>query len=142
MAWDVGYESWLERDQVMWLDWDPDGYRDRLAAVSAVVDGRGGRGSVACADYFAHRAGGPALVIDCRRSSHAPGPGRFEATARAFALAGWGDRLLGATGPGGRATCGGWPGTGTRAIWYRGCRAAAGLIRPSGPVGRRGGGGG
>jgi hypothetical protein len=43
----VGYESWLERDQLMWLDWDRAVTGDRLPAVPAAVDNRGRRAKVA-----------------------------------------------------------------------------------------------
>ena len=61
----VGYESWLERDEVMWLDWD--------RAVTAIASqpfrlwwtaGEGKAPSLP--DYFAERGDGPAVVVDCR----------------------------------------------------------------------------
>jgi hypothetical protein len=36
---DVGFESWLERDHVMLMDFDPDITRDRLPAVLAALAG-------------------------------------------------------------------------------------------------------
>ena len=52
-------------------------------------------------DYFAERAGGPALVVDCRPADRR-GPrdlAAFEATRRACAIAGWEYRLAGAPDP-------------------------------------------
>ena len=42
----VGFESWLERDHVMLMDFDPGYHGDRLPAVLAALAGRrtGGRG--------------------------------------------------------------------------------------------------
>jgi hypothetical protein len=62
----VGYESWLERDQVMWLDWDQ--------AVTGIVSqpfrlrctAEEGETRSHVPDYFAERASGAALVVDCR----------------------------------------------------------------------------
>jgi hypothetical protein len=51
-------------------------------------------------DYFARRADGSAVVIDCRPAERRRPRDieKFEATARACALAGWEYRLAGATG--------------------------------------------
>ena len=52
-------------------------------------------------DYFAERAAGPALVVDCRPADRRPPRdlAAFEATRRACALAGWEYRLTGALDP-------------------------------------------
>ena len=62
----MGYESWLERDEVMWLDWD--------RAVTVIASqpfrlwGTAGEGKAPshAPDYFAERGDGPAAVVDCR----------------------------------------------------------------------------
>ena len=97
----VGYESWLERDQVMWLDWD--------RAVTGIASqpfrlrwtGREGPARSHVPDYFAERAGRPALVVDCRPAGRRGPADRaaFEATGRACARAGWEYRLVGVLEP-------------------------------------------
>jgi hypothetical protein len=97
----VGFESWLERDHLMALDFDP--------AVTGIVsqpfwlywaDEAGGRVSHA-PDYFARRADSPAVVVDCRPAERRKPADmeKFEATARACALAGWDYELRGAPDP-------------------------------------------
>lgn len=97
----VGFESWLERDHLMALDFDP--------AVTGIVsqpfwlhwtDEAGGRVSHA-PDYFARRADGSAVVVDCRPAGRRKPRDieKFGATARACALAGWEYELRGAADP-------------------------------------------
>jgi hypothetical protein len=87
----VGYESWLERDHVMLLDFDPE-----VVAIAAQPfwlhwrDGSG-RSRRHAPDLFARMADGSAVVIDVRpddriepRDAEA-----FGATGRACELAGW-----------------------------------------------------
>jgi hypothetical protein len=87
----VGYESWLERDHVMLLDFDPE-----VIAIAAQPfwlrwrDGSG-RSRRHAPDLFARMGDGSAVVIDVRpddrielRDAEA-----FEATRRACGLAGW-----------------------------------------------------
>lgn len=94
----VGYESWLERDHVMLLDFDPE-----VTAISSQPfwlhwrDGTG-RSRRHAPDLFARFADGSAAVIDVRpddriepRDAEA-----FNATRRACELAGWGFRRVGA----------------------------------------------
>jgi hypothetical protein len=71
----------------MWLDWDQTA---REGKTPSHVPG-----------YFAERAGGPALVVDCRPADRRPSRdlAAFEATRRACALAGWEYRLVGALDP-------------------------------------------
>jgi hypothetical protein len=94
----VGFESWLERDHVMALDFD--------AAVVGIAsqpfwlrwaDERGTRVSHA-PDFFARRADGSAVVLDCRpvERRRPDDVAKFDATARACALVGWEYRLVGA----------------------------------------------
>ena len=97
----VGFESWLERDHLLALDFD--------AAVTGIasqpfwlrwVDAAGERVSHA-PDYFARRVDGSAVVVDCRPAERRKPRDmeKFAATARACALVGWEYRLAGAAGP-------------------------------------------
>ena len=96
----VGYESWLERDHLMMLDFDP-----AVTAVSSQPfwmhweDGRRARRHAP--DFFARLAGGAGVVIDVRADDRI-GPEdaeAFEMTARACAAAGWEFRRVGVIGP-------------------------------------------
>ena len=94
----VGFESWLERDHVMLLDFDP--------AVTGIAsqpfwlrwqDQAGVRVSHV-PDFFARRGDGSAVVVDCRPAGRR-GPrdmAKFEATGQACARVGWEYRLVGA----------------------------------------------
>ena len=92
----VGYESWLERDHLMLLDFDP-----VVTAVSSQPfwlhwhDGRRSRRHAP--DFFARLAGGTGVVIDVRADDRI-GPQdaeAFEVTAGACAAAGWQFRRAG-----------------------------------------------
>ena len=97
----VGFESWLERDHLMSLDFDP--------AVTGIASqpfwlrwtGGGGVRVSHAPDYFARRADGSAVVVDCRPAERRKTADveKFEATARACALAGWEYELRGAADP-------------------------------------------
>lgn len=97
----VGFESWLERDHLLALDFDP--------AVTGIASqpfwlhwADEGGGQVAHApDYFVRRQAGSAVVLDCRPAERRKPRDvvKFEATARACALAGWEYRLAGAADP-------------------------------------------
>jgi hypothetical protein len=97
----VGFESWLERDHVMLLDFD-----------ASVVDiasqpfwlswlDEAGSTVTHCPDYFARRTGDSAVVIDCRPVERRPATdaAKFDATAAACAELGWEYRLVGAADP-------------------------------------------
>jgi hypothetical protein len=96
----VGYESWLERDHLMLLDFDP--------AVTAVAsqpfwlhwhDGRRSRRHAP--DFFARMADGTGVVIDVRADDRI-GPRdaeAFEVTARACEVVGWEFRRVGTVDP-------------------------------------------
>jgi hypothetical protein len=97
----VGYESWLERDQVMLLDFDPDVSAFASQPFWLLFYGEDGRGRSHAPDFFARRSDGTGLVVDCRpedrirpRDAEA-----FDATARACELAGWEYRRVGAVEP-------------------------------------------
>jgi hypothetical protein len=96
----VGFESWLERDHVMALDFDP-----AVGAIASqpfwllwpAAEG-GGRYRSHAPDYFVRRVDGSAVVVDCR-PEHRRKPGdlvAFEMTRQACELVGWEYRLLGA----------------------------------------------
>lgn len=92
----VGFESWVERDAVMLLDFDPD-----VVAVSSQpfcltwAGQPGARRHVP--DFFARLADGSALVIDVRPDEliGADDAEVFAATQRACAVVGWGYRRVG-----------------------------------------------
>ena len=97
----VGYESWLERDHLILLDFDP-----RVAAVAAQPfwlrwRDDAGRSRRHAPDLFARMAGGSAVVIDVRPDDRV-GPRdveAFDAASRACGLAGWGFRRVGVPDP-------------------------------------------
>ncbi|MEV6256822.1 TnsA-like heteromeric transposase endonuclease subunit [Nocardia sp. NPDC051929] len=98
----VGFESWLERDQLMALDFDPTVVAIASQPLWLLWSASGGRG-VRChaPDYFARRADGSAIVVDCRPENRR-GPrdlAAFEMTRRACDLVGWEYRLLGMPDP-------------------------------------------
>jgi len=97
----VGYESWLERDHVMALDFDPTvvGIASQPFWLSwASAEGRV-RSHVP--DYFARRADGSAVVVDCRPVERRPvrDLAAFDAMRRACEVLGWEYRLVGAPDP-------------------------------------------
>jgi hypothetical protein len=99
----VGYESWLERDHVLALDFDPDvvGIASQPFWLFWPKESGGRFGSHA-PDYFVRRADGSAVVIDCRPEHRQCRPRdvvAFEMTRRACEMAGWDYRLLGAIDP-------------------------------------------
>jgi hypothetical protein len=95
----VGYESWLERDHLMMLDFDP--------AVVAVASqpfwlfwtSELGKARSHAPDYFARLAGGGALVLDCRPVERIKprDAAAFAATVDACEQVGWSYRVSGAT---------------------------------------------
>jgi hypothetical protein len=97
----VGFESWLERDELMRLDFD--------ATVTGIAsqpfwlywsDEDGVRVSHA-PDFFARKVDGPPVVIDCRPVDRRPprDVAKFDATAQVCELVGWEYRLIGAGDP-------------------------------------------
>lgn len=93
----VGFESWLERDHVMLLDFDP----DVLAVASRPFQlwwTSAGRSRRHVPDYFARLRDGTGVVIDVR-AGDGSGQAAVEATAvmvRACSSVGWEYRNLGA----------------------------------------------
>jgi hypothetical protein len=92
----VGYESWLERDRVMALDFDRAVTGVSSQPFTLSWDGRGRRVSHT-PDYFARLADGSGVVVDVRPADRV-GPAdavKFEATAAACAVVGnWSFRLV------------------------------------------------
>ena len=92
----VGFESWVERDAVMLLDFDPD-----VIAVSSqpfcLTWANEPRARRHVPDFFARLADGSALVIDVRPDEliGADDAEVFAATQRACAAVGWGYRRVG-----------------------------------------------
>lgn len=97
----VGFESWLERDHLVALDFDRS-----VAGIASQpfwlywTDPEGKRVSHA-PDYFARRADGSAVVLDCRPvDRRKPADvAKFDATAAACASLGWEYRVAGAADP-------------------------------------------
>lgn len=94
----VGFESWLERDELVALDFDPTviGLASQPFWLSW-TDACGGRYSHA-PDYFARHGDGSVVVIDCR-PVELRGPRdvvKFEATGQVCEQLGWDYRLVGA----------------------------------------------
>jgi hypothetical protein len=95
----VGFESWVERDVVMLLDFDPD-----VVAVSSqpfcLTWAGQPRTRRHVPDYFARLADGSAVVIDVRPDElvGADDAEVFAATQRVCAAVGWGYRRVGGAG--------------------------------------------
>lgn len=82
----VGYESWMERDQVMALDFDPEVVG--LASQPFWLSWPGGRHAP---DFFVRLADGNGRVVDVRADDRIKDADaeRFTQTARACSLVGW-----------------------------------------------------
>lgn len=94
----VGYESWLERDHAMLLDFDA-----AVAAFAAqpfwlLFHGEDGTPRTHAPDFFARRADGTAVVVDCRPDDRIRprDAAAFAATNRACDVVGWEYRRVGA----------------------------------------------
>ncbi|KAB1941143.1 TnsA-like heteromeric transposase endonuclease subunit [Micromonospora sp. ALFpr18c] len=95
----VGFESWLERDHLMLLDFDPS-----VVAVSSQPfwlfwTTPQGKTRSHAPDYFARRGDGSAVVVDCRPTDRIKpkDAAAFDATRTACVLVGWDYRLVDAT---------------------------------------------
>jgi hypothetical protein len=93
----VGFESWLERDHLMLLDFDPD-----IRAVASQPfwlrwEDEQGVGRRHAPDFFARRRDGTGVVVDVRPDDRIPDRDAetFAVTAEACGLAGWEFRRLG-----------------------------------------------
>lgn len=96
----VGFESWLERDHLMLLDFDPGivGMASQPFWLSWAEEGRPRRHAP---DFFARGADGSGVVIDVRADDRV-GPRdveTFEVTSRACERAGWLFRRVGVPDP-------------------------------------------
>jgi hypothetical protein len=97
----VGFESWLERDHLMLMDFDPD-----LRAVSSQPfwlrwrDGNG-RSRRHAPDFFARKADGTGVVVDVRPDDRVPARDAetFAVTSQACQAAGWEYRRAGDLDP-------------------------------------------
>jgi hypothetical protein len=97
----VGFESWLERDHVMLMDFDP--------AVTGVASqpfwlhwqDEEGRSRRHAPDFFARKADGGGVVVDVRPDDRIPAKdaGVFRMTALACGQAGWEFRRAGTIDP-------------------------------------------
>lgn len=97
----VGFESWLERDHVMFMDFDPD--ITGIASQPFWLHWRDGAGRSRrhAPDFFARRADASGLVVDVRPDDRIPAKdaGVFGMTAAACAQAGWEFRWAGTIDP-------------------------------------------
>jgi hypothetical protein len=97
----VGFESWLERDHVMLMDFDAD-----VTGIASQpfwlhwLDERG-RPRRHAPDFFARRADGRGVVVDVRPDDRIPAKDAevFRVTALACGLAGWEFRRAGSIDP-------------------------------------------
>lgn len=96
----VGYESWLERDYAMLLDFDPRvvGFSSQPFWLSWQV---GTRRRAHAPDFFARLEDGTGVVVDCRPESHRPDEDAktFAITKRACEEVGWSYLLVGEVDP-------------------------------------------
>lgn len=96
----VGFESWLERDQLMMLDFSP---RARAFAAQPfwLLWSSGGKARRHAPDFFVRMADGTGVVVDVRADDRiaAEDAEAFEATAGACESVGWGYRRVGELDP-------------------------------------------
>ncbi len=94
----IGYESWLERDHVMLLDFDPSVVGVSSQPFWLFWASETGKGLSHAPDYFARREDGSAVVVDCRPVDRRRPRDwvKFEATQVACNQVGWHFRLVGA----------------------------------------------
>jgi hypothetical protein len=92
----VGYESWLERDQLLLLDFDPEVVGITSQPFWLFYNTPEGKRRSHAPDYFARLADGSALVVDCRPAERIKAKDRaaFEATEAACAVLGWRYQVL------------------------------------------------
>lgn len=93
----VGYESWLERDHAMMLDFDREVVGLSSQPFTLTWRDRDGKASSHTPDYFARLAGGAAVVVDVRPAARVkPADAvKFQVTAAVCAaVEGWSFRLV------------------------------------------------
>ena len=90
-AFHVGFESWLERDHVLHLDFDPSVVGIASHPFWLHWTAEAGKPVAHAPDFFARRRDGSAVAVDCRpvERRRPRDVAKFEVTARACALAGW-----------------------------------------------------
>ena len=97
----VGFESWLKRNHVMLMDFDPDvtGFASQPFWLHWLD--QGGRPRRHAPDFFARRADGGGVVVDVRPDDRIPAKDAevFRITALACAQAGWDFRRAGTIDP-------------------------------------------
>ncbi|MFB4309052.1 TnsA-like heteromeric transposase endonuclease subunit [Actinomadura sp. GTD37] len=93
----VGFESWLERDHLMLLDFDPAVARIASQPFWLFWVTAEGKARSHAPDYFARRRDDSAVVMDCRpvKLRKPRDLVAFEATRRACEMVGWDYRLVG-----------------------------------------------
>ncbi|MGO4456593.1 TnsA-like heteromeric transposase endonuclease subunit [Streptomyces sp. M-16] len=94
----IGYESWLERDHLMLLDFDPSVVGISSQPFWLFWTSDKGKGVSHAPDYFARRDDGSALVVDCRPADRRKPRDwvKFDATRWACDQLEWEFRLVGA----------------------------------------------
>jgi hypothetical protein len=94
----VGYESWLERDRLLLLDFDPGTVGIASQPFWLFWTTSEGKSRSHAPDYFARLADGSALVLDCRPADRIKprDQAAFDATRSACALLGWRYEVVGA----------------------------------------------
>jgi hypothetical protein len=97
----VGYESWLERDWLMLLDFDPDVVGIAAQPFWLLWTTPEGKPCSHAPDYFARSAGGAALVMDCRPTDRIKprDADAFAVTRAACELVGWRYEVAGSPVP-------------------------------------------
>jgi hypothetical protein len=97
----VGYESWLERDHLMLLDFDPEVVGIASQPFWLFWAAEDGKVRSHAPDYFARRGDGAGVVVDCRPLERRKPRdlAAFETTRTACGLVGWEYRLVGAPDP-------------------------------------------
>ena len=97
----VGYESWLERDHLMLLDFDPDVVAVASQPFWLYWTTAEGEARTHAPDYFVRRADGSAVVLDVRPDDRIKprDAAAFAATARVCEWLGWQYRRLGVPDP-------------------------------------------
>ena len=94
----VGYESWLERDHAMLLDFDSEVIAFAAQPFWLLFHAGEGSARTHAPDFFARRRDGTGLVVDCRPDDRirARDAEAFAATEGACELVGWEYRRVGA----------------------------------------------
>ncbi|MFI6730786.1 TnsA-like heteromeric transposase endonuclease subunit [Streptomyces atratus] len=97
----VGYESWLERDHAMALDFDPVVTALASQPLWLFWDNERGKAVSHAPDYFVRRADGSVLLVDSRPENRRPARdlAKFAATEHACAEIGWSYALWGELDP-------------------------------------------